>query len=316
MALVEAGLDRPRWFARWTQEHLRVLFFSLGKIARAPLAAGLTALVIGIALALPASLYVAVRNLSTIGYSWQESLQISLFLKETVTTERGAALAREIGSEAGVATTAYISREQSLAEFRELSGFGEALDLLKDNPLPAVVAVTPERRQPKAEVQRLLERLGSLPEVDLAKLDQQWMERLYALLAIAERAVGIIALLLGLAVMVIIGNTIRLDIEARREEIEVMKLIGAPGSFVRRPFLYSGFWFGLGGGILAWILVATGTSMLEKPTAELAGLYESDFRLTGLGLRDGFSLILSGIVLGWAGAFVTVARRIAQIEPK
>jgi cell division transport system permease protein len=293
-----------------------VLFFSLGKIARAPLAAGLTALVIGIALALPASLYVAVRNLSTIGYSWQESLQISLFLKETVTTERGAALAREIGSEAGVATTAYISREQSLAEFRELSGFGEALDLLKDNPLPAVVAVTPERRQPKAEVQRLLERLGSLPEVDLAKLDQQWMERLYALLAIAERAVGIIALLLGLAVMVIIGNTIRLDIEARREEIEVMKLIGAPGSFVRRPFLYSGFWFGLGGGILAWILVATGTGMLAAPTAELAGLYESDFRLSGLGLRDGLSLILSGIVLGWAGAFVTVARRIAQIEPK
>jgi cell division transport system permease protein len=316
MALVEAGLDRPRWFARWTQEHLRVLFFSLGKIARAPLAAGLTALVIGIALALPASLYVAVRNLSTIGYSWQESLQISLFLKETVTGERGAALAREIGNEAGVAATAYISREQSLAEFRELSGFGEALDLLKDNPLPAVVAVTPERRQPKAEVQRLLERLSSLPEVDLAKLDQQWMERLYALLAIAERAVGIIALLLGLAVMVIIGNTIRLDIEARREEIEVMKLIGAPGSFVRRPFLYSGFWFGLGGGVLAWILVATGTSMLAAPTAELAGLYESDFRLSGLGLRDGVSLILSGIVLGWAGAFVTVARRIAQIEPK
>jgi cell division transport system permease protein len=316
MALVEAGLDRPRWFARWTQEHLRVLFFSLGKIARAPLAAGLTALVIGIALALPASLYVAVRNLSTIGYSWQESLQISLFLKETVTGERGAALAREIGNEAGVAATTYISREQSLAEFRELSGFGEALDLLKDNPLPAVVAVTPERRQPKAEVQRLLERLSSLPEVDLAKLDQQWMERLYALLAIAERAVGIIALLLGLAVMVIIGNTIRLDIEARREEIEVMKLIGAPGSFVRRPFLYSGFWFGLGGGVLAWILVATGTSMLAAPTAELAGLYESDFRLSGLGLRDGVSLILSGIVLGWAGAFVTVARRIAQIEPK
>lgn len=316
MALVEVGLERPRWFARWTQEHLRVLFFSLGKIARAPLAAGLTALVISIALALPASLYVAVRNLSTIGYSWQESLQISLFLKQTVSSERGAALAREIGNEAGVASTVYISREQSLAEFRALSGFGEALDLLKDNPLPAVVAVTPERRQPKAEVQRLLERLSSLPEVDLAKLDQQWMERLYALLAIAERAVGIIALLLGLAVMVIIGNTIRLDIEARREEIEVMKLIGAPSSFVRRPFLYSGFWFGFGGGVLAWMLVAAGTSMLAAPTAELAGLYGSDFRLSGLGLRDGFSLILSGIVLGWTGAFLTVSRRIAQIEPQ
>ncbi|MFC4252607.1 MAG: permease-like cell division protein FtsX [Sinimarinibacterium flocculans] len=316
MALVEAGLDRPRWFARWTQEHLRVLFFSLGKIARAPLAAGLTALVIGIALALPAGLYVAVSNLSKIGYSWQESLQISLFLKDSVASDRGAALARELGNEAGVAGTHYISREQSMAEFRELSGFGEALDLLQDNPLPAVIAVTPEPRQSKADVQSLLERLTRLPEVDLAKLDQQWMERLYAVLAIAERAVGIIALLLGLAVMVIIGNTIRLDIEARREEIEVMKLIGAPGSFVRRPFLYSGFWFGLGGGTLAWILVAVGTGMLETPAADLAALYGSDYRLAGLGARDGFSLILAGIVLGWAGAFVTVTRRIAQIEPK
>ncbi|MES0874892.1 permease-like cell division protein FtsX [Sinimarinibacterium thermocellulolyticum] len=316
MALVEAGLDRPRWLSRWTQEHLRVLFFSLGKIARAPLAAGLTALVIGIALALPAGLYVAVSNLSRIGYSWQESLQISLFLKDTVASSRGEALARELRNAAGVATTTYISREQSMVEFRELSGFGEALDLLQDNPLPAVIAVTPEPRQSKAEVQALLERLSSLPEVDLAKLDQQWMERLYAVLAIAERAVGIIALLLGLAVMVIIGNTIRLDVEARREEIEVMKLIGAPSSFVRRPFLYSGFWFGFGGGLIAWLLVAVGTALLEVPTAELAALYGSNERLIGLSPRDGLSLVLAGIVLGWAGAFVTVTRRIAEIEPK
>lgn len=316
MAFVEAGMDRPNWLARWLQEHARVLFFSLGKIGRAPLAAGLTALVIGIALALPAGLFVAVRNLSAIGYSWQESLQISLFLKDSVTDERGAAMAREIGAERGVGRTSYISRQQALTEFRELSGFGEALDLLKDNPLPAVVAVTPERKQTKAEVQLLLERLSRLPEVDLAKLDQQWLERLYAVLAIAERAVGIIALLLGLAVMVIIGNTIRLDIEARREEIEVMKLIGAPGSFVRRPFLYSGFWFGLGGGVLAWMLVTAGTAMLEAPSMELAALYGSDYRLSGLSLRDGFALIAAGVVLGWAGAFATVSRRLAQIEPK
>lgn len=316
MALVEAGLDRPRWFARWSKEHLRVLLFSLGKIARAPLAAGLTALVIGIALALPAGLYVAVRNLSTIGYSWQESLQISLFLKDSVSPERGAAMTREIGADTAVARAQYISREQSLAEFRELSGFGEALDLLQDNPLPAVIAVTPQRKLAKADVQALVERMSELPEVDLAKLDQQWLERLYAVLAIAERAVGIIALLLGLAVMVIIGNTIRLDIEARREEIEVMKLIGAPGSFVRRPFLYSGFWFGFGGGVLAWILVGIGTSMLDAPSADLAALYGSDFRVSGLGIADGLSLIASGVVLGWAGAFVTVTRRLAQIEPR
>ncbi|MEQ1438391.1 permease-like cell division protein FtsX [Fontimonas sp. SYSU GA230001] len=316
MAFVEAGLDRPRWLSRWSKEHLRVLLFSLGKIARAPLAAGLTALVIGIALALPAGLFVAVRNLSTIGYSWQESLQVSLFLKDSVSPERGLALAREIGAEKDVARAGYISREQSLAEFRQLSGFGEALDLLQDNPLPAVIAVTPQRELGKDRVAALAARLSALPEVELAKLDQQWLERLYAILAIAERAVGIVALLLGLAVMVIIGNTIRLDIEARREEIEVMKLIGAPGSFVRRPFLYSGFWFGLGGGVLAWILVGIATSMLDAPSAELAALYGSSFRIAGLGIGDGLSLIAAGIVLGWAGAFVTVTRRLAQIEPR
>ncbi len=316
MAFVEAGLDRPNWLARWLQDHVRVLFFSLGKIARAPLAAALTALVIGIALALPAGLFVAVRNLSAISYSWQDSLQISLFLKDSVSAERGAALAREVRTERGVARADYISREQSLTEFRSLSGFGEALDLLQDNPLPAVVAVTPERQQPKAEVQALLARLTQLPEVDLAKLDQQWLERLYAVLAIAERAVGIVALLLGLAVMVIIGNTIRLDIEARRDEIEVMKLIGAPASFVRRPFLYSGFWFGLGGGLLACLLVTVATAMLEAPGAQLATLYGSDYRIAGLELADGLSLIAAGIVLGWAGAFVTVARQLVRIEPK
>ncbi|HEY1076753.1 MAG TPA: permease-like cell division protein FtsX [Fontimonas sp.] len=316
MAFVEAGLERPNWLSRWVQEHLRVLLFSLGKIVRTPLAAMLTAMVIGIALALPAGLYVAVNNLATVSYSWQESLQLSLFLKDTVSAERGAALARDIRNEPGVARTQFISREQSLAEFRELSGFGDALDLLQGNPLPAVISVSPQRGQSKADVQTLLDRLSKLGEVELAKLDQQWLERLYALLAIAERAVGIIALLLGLAVMVIIGNTIRLDIESRREEIEVMKLIGAPGSFVRRPFLYSGFWFGLGGGVLAWILVGVGTSLLAEPSAQLAALYGSDYQINGLGIRDGLSLVAAGITLGWAGAFITVSRRLAQIEPK
>lgn len=316
MAFVEAGLDRPNWLARWVQEHLRVLLFSLGKIARSPLAALLTALVIGIALALPAGLYVAVNNLATVSYSWQESTQLSLFLKDNVSAERGTALARDIGNEPGVARAQFISREQSLREFRELSGFGDALDLLQGNPLPAVISVSPQRGQSKADVESLLDRLSKLTEVELAKLDQQWLERLYAVLAIAERAVGIIAVLLGLAVMVIIGNTIRLDIESRREEIEVMKLIGAPGGFVRRPFLYSGFWFGLGGGALAWALVGVGTQMLAEPSAQLAALYGSDYQIDGLSIRDGLSLVGAGIVLGWAGAFVTVTRRLAQIEPK
>ena len=316
MALVEAGLERPGWLRRTAQEHARVFFFSLGKLGKAPLAAALTALVIGIALALPAGLYVLTRNLANVGYSWQASMQISLFLKDSVYDERGAALARELRSEVGVGKTDFISRTQSLADFKAQSVFGDALAILKDNPLPAVIAVTPNRKLGKAGVEELAARLGRVPEVDLAKLDQKWLERLYALLDIAQRSVGIVAVLLGVAVMVIIGNTIRLDIEARRDEIEVMKLIGAPDSFIRRPFLYAGFWHGVLGGILAWVLVTAGVQALNGPARALAAAYGSDFPLAGLPPSDGLALLAAGIVLGWAGAFVTVGRRLALIEPR
>lgn len=316
MAFVEAGLERPNLLSRLAQDHLRVLFFSLGKIGRAPVGAALTALVIGIALALPAGLHVLTRNLTAVGYSWQDSLQISLFLKDSVAQERGTTLARQLGSEAAVARARYISREQALDEFRAASGFGEALDLLQENPLPAVIAITPQRTLEKPEVQALLTRLEALPEVDLARMDQQWLERLHAILDIGQRAVALVALLLALAVLVIIGNTIRLDIEARREEIEVMKLIGAPHSFIRRPFLYSGFWFGLGGGLLAWLMVTLGTQALAAPSAALATLYDSELRLTGLPFREGLYLVAAGIVLGWVGALLTVSRRLSAIEPK
>lgn len=316
MAFVESGMARPSLLTRVGQEHARVFFFSLGKLGKAPLAAALTALVIGIALALPAGLYVLTHNLATVGYSWQQSLQISLFLKDSATPERGAAMARELRADDDVAKTDYISREQSLNDFKAQSGFGDALSILQDNPLPAVIAVTPKPRLGKVGVEELAARLGRLPEVDIAKLDQKWLERLYALIEIAQRSVGIIATLLGVAVMVIIGNTIRLDIEARREEIEVMKLVGAPDSFIRRPFLYAGFWHGLLGGVLAWVLVSAGVQALAGPASMLAKAYGSSFQIAGLPAADGFSLIAAGIVLGWVGALVTVSRRLSLIEPR
>lgn len=301
---------------RLSQEHARVFFFSLGKLGKNPVGTMLTALVIGVALALPAGMHVLTRNLSAISYSWQDSLQLSLFLKDSVSSERGSALAREIRDRPGVQATSYISREQSLEEFRAQSGFGDALDILKDNPLPAVIAVTPERGRNKLQVEVLLGELTRLPEVDLAKLDQKWLERLYAILGIIERAVFIIGLLLGIAVVVTVGNTIRLDIEARREEISVMKLIGAPDSFIRRPFLYTGFWYGFGGGVLALMLVLVGTLALSGPSHTLAALYDSTFTLSGLSFGASLLLLLTGIVLGWIGAWITVWRHLHDIQPQ
>jgi cell division transport system permease protein len=311
-----AAEERGSLLRRLAQEHARVFFFSLGKLAKNPVGSLLTALVIGVTLALPAGLHVLTDNLSSVSYSWEGALQISLFLKDDISAQRGAALAREIAQRPGVAKSSYISREQSLREFRDLSGFGEALDILQENPLPAVIAVLPDRAQTRPQVNELLDELGKLPEVDLAKMDQKWLERLYAILGIIERAVLIIALLLGFAVVVIVGNTIRLDIEGRRDEIVVMKLIGAPDAFIRRPFLYSGFWHGLTGSVLGCLLVTAALAALAGPSQELTELYAEGMHLKGLSLETIGAMLGAGVALGWLGAYWTVSRHLAGIEPQ
>ncbi len=289
---------------------------TLGRLWREPVSTFLTAAVIGITLALPAGLHVLVQNVSAISYSWEGALQASLFLEDEVTPERGRTMVRELEKRQDVAKASYISKEQSMAEFRELSGFGDALDLLSDiNPLPAVVVVTPRRGIEKERVQALMNQLALLPEVEVAKLDQKWLERLYAILEIIERAVLLLAAVLALAVVVTVGNTIRLEIEARREEIIVMKLIGAPDSFIRRPFLYTGLWYGLGGGAFAWLLVQGAIFALTGPARRLAGLYESSYTLVGLDAQATLIVLLAGIALGVFGSAWTVGRHLGRYEP-
>jgi cell division transport system permease protein len=308
-----ARFSLPR---RWLLEHARTLVATFGRLSREPLSTFLTAAVIGVTLALPAGLHVLVQNVSAMSYSWEGALQASLFLEDEVSPERGRALVRELEKRQDVAKASYISREQSLVEFRELSGFGEALDLLADlNPLPAVIVVTPERDLPQDRMQALMGALAALPEVEVAKLDQKWLERLYAILTIVERAVLIIAAVLALAVVVTVGNTIRLEIEARREEIIVMKLIGAPDSFIRRPFLYAGLWYGLAGGAFAWLLVQGAMFALAGPARRLAGLYESSYALAGLTAEATVLILAAGVALGVLGSAWTVGRHLGRYEP-
>lgn len=307
---------RQTFVSRQLEEHARVFFFSLGKLWQNPVGTLLTALVIGITLALPAGLHALINNVDKLSYSWEGAAQSSLFLKDSVSAERGADLAREIAARPGVAKTNYISREQALAEFRKLSGFGEALDILDNNPLPAVITVTPMHRQSREQVNTLVSELSKLPEVDMAKLDQKWLERLYGIIDFLQRAVMVVAVLLSVAVIVTVANTIRLDIQARREEIVVMKLIGAPNSFIRRPFLYTGLWYGFSGSLVALIFVSAGLAALTGPVQNLAGLYESNFSLSGLSFLAVMEVFGAGIVLGWLGAYLTVGRHLSKIEPR
>ena len=312
-----AGAElRPNFISRFAQGHAREVAFTLSRFYRNLSGALLTCFVIGITLALPASLHTMVRNINAVSYSWESTLQASLFLKDSTTAAQANALVAKLKTRPGVAEAIYITRDQSLAEFKALSGFGAALDLLETNPLPAVITITPVKGVERPVIDALVVELSQLPEVEVAKLDRQWLDRLYAVLALIQRLVLLIAAVLGLAVIVIVGNTIRLDIEAKRAEIVVMKLIGATNGFIRRPFLYTGLWYGLVGGAIAWGLVFGAVFALSQPARELAGLCGSDHRLQGLPLDATLVMFAAGIVLGWIGAWWTVSRHLSSIEPQ
>jgi cell division transport system permease protein len=296
--------------------HLHVFFSSLGRIWRAPVASLMTVSVLAIALALPAGFYLLLQNVQKISGGWDGVPRISLYLKTDTSAQAVDRLADKLRNWKDITDLRVLHKEQALEEFKALSGFGAALDALNENPLPPVIVVAPryDTEEPE-QVESLVQQLRALPEADIVQLDLQWVKRLYTIMSLVQRGLYIIAAMLGLAVILIIGNTIRLDIQNRRSEIQVNKLIGATDAFIRRPFLYTGFWYGLFGGIVACLLVAFAFGLLQGPSQRLAGLYDSGFELTALGFTNALSLIAIAIGLGYAGAWLAVGRHLKEIEP-
>ena len=296
--------------------HIRVLLGSLGHLTRHPLSTSMTMAVIAIALTLPAGLYLALNNISGLSAGWDSSTKISLFLHAKVNEKKAQTLVNRLRLHNEIDHISMISKEQGLEQFKQLSGFGDALQFLESNPLPIVLVVQPIIDTDRPDrIKHLLKELESDRLVEIAQLDMQWVKRLYALLEIAHRVIWAIGSLLGLAVLLIVGNTIRLDIQNRRSEIEVSKLIGASNAFIRRPFLYTGFWYGFSGGLLAWLLTSLSLTMLAEPVEKLALLYHSDFQLSGLSLGDTSSLIMISCSLGLLGSWLAVGRHLDEIEP-
>ena len=296
--------------------HLRVALASLGRLYTQPIATLMTAAVIAIALALPVGLYIGLANIGQVSTGWDGSTQISLFLHTNVKQLEAQKLMRRLEKHRDIKKIELIDKEKGLEQFKEISGFGDALKYLDDNPLPIVLVVHPRvlANQPDRTT-RLVKELGKNKLVELAQLDVQWVKRLYTFIEIANRSIWVISSMLAIAVLLIIGNTIRLDIQNRREEIEVSKLIGASDAFIRRPFLYTGFWYGLIGGLLAWLITLLSLMMMEAPIHKLALLYHSDFRLSGLGAGNTLLLILISCTLGLIGSWIAVSRHLKDIEP-
>lgn len=294
--------------------HAQNLVGALGRLARQPVAALLTALVIAVALALPAGLRVIVNNADLLSDSWESVADFTVYLDLDTSEQRAAIMAQEIEARGDVAQVDLITRDDALEEFRAASGFGDALDALGENPLPHTLVVRPTSEE-LGNVERLAAFLEGLPETDLVQIDTAWVARLRGILQLGQRFVDIVSALLGLAVLVVIGNTIRLEINNRREEIVVMKLVGGSDGFIRRPFLYLGFWYGLFGALGAALLIAVTLLLLREPVSTLAALYGSRFALSGLTLAELGILVGAGALLGWAGAGLATARHLRSIEP-
>jgi cell division transport system permease protein len=300
----------------WARLHVQTLVGSLGRLAAQPVASAMTMAVIGIALALPASLHLLVANLQTLSGHWDDSIELSLYLEPGQPEARATALAGEIGDWPEVGAVQLITAAEALAQFREGSGLGDAIDALETNPLPHLLAILPAAGHDDADaVEALAERLRALPEADIVQADAEWVRRLFAMLDIARRLAMLAAVLLAAGVLVIVGNTIRLDIQNRRDEIEVMKLIGGTDGFIRRPLLYSGFWYGLGGGLTALLVVLLGLLVLSGPVERLSGLYGSGFRPMGPGSTGATVLVMVGAGLGWLGSWISATRHLRRIEP-
>jgi cell division transport system permease protein len=301
----------------YLSHHAQALVGASGRLARAPFATVLTVLVIGLALALPLALALLLSNAVTATGGFTGVVDVSVYFKPDVALSKVQQLAQSLGVRPGVAAVQVISAEEGLKDFRQYSGFGAALNALGNNPLPNVLHVHPtlEASTP-ADLAALRHYLSAWPEVDLVQLDSEWVLRFNAILLLLRRVVGIAAILIGVGVLAVVGNTIRLEIQGRRPEIEVVRLVGGSTGYVRRPFLYTGMLYGLGGAVLAAALVGIAVEVLRGPVATLAQLYGSHYALNGPDWQALGVVFVAGLGLGWSGAWLAATRHLRGIEPR
>lgn len=294
----------------WIDHHAYSFVSSLGRALRRPWATLLTIGVMAVALALPLGLWAVLDNIARFGGELQQSREITVFLKPGLGLDRAQALATSLRGRGDVAGVKVKTPDEGLKELRERGGLGEAIDALGDNPLPSVLIVAP-----RGDETALAESLSALPEADQVQHDAQWRKRLDGWLRFGGRVVWVLGLLLGLGALLVVGNTVRLDIQSRREEIGVLQLLGASDGFIRRPFLYLGAWYGLAAGALAIGLLSLAAWSLRAPLADLAATYGSRFTLAGFAPPVMAGVVLGAALLGWLGAGLVAGHFLRQTRP-
>jgi len=300
----------------FVNHHFKVAKTTLRAQLNAPFATFFTCAVIGVALVLPILLSLLLSNLQAVNQHWDGSAQITLVLKQDVTALQGGVLSDTLSKKEHIKSSEFVDKGRALIEFKARFKFADALDFLDENPLPNVILVRPDKSfKTVEEVSTLKEILMRESGVESALLDVVWVQRLQSITQVLQKGLWIIVGMLGLIVTLVLGNTIRLAIENRKDEIVVMKLVGATHAFVRRPFLYMGMLFGFGGGVIAWFLVQGVIVILNQPIRELAHSYQSDFSLPVMDFGSTLILLIISVGLGWFSSWLAVHKHFDEIEP-
>lgn len=304
-------------FQAYLVNHAHGLFSSLGRLIRTPFSFAMTVVVLAIAIALAGCFYIVVANIQQLTGNLQASNQMSLFLKEHVNETGGQKLAEQLAKNANVQSIKFINKKQAMEEFKANSGFGDALNALDGNPLPNVVQVLPKDvLDSRDALDGLIAEFKQMPEVDFVQVDMQWVERLQAIMRIASRGVTVVGILLGFAVTFITGNTIRLELHNRQDEVFISKLVGATHGFIQRPFLYTGFWLGLIAGFSAWLIVTIMLLIVESPVEKLSSLYNNSFELLYLSFSEFVLMLMLSSGLAVLGSWAVLHYQLRLIKPE
>ncbi|OAI10570.1 hypothetical protein A1359_16315 [Methylomonas lenta] len=303
-------------FHAYLLNHAHGLFSSLGRLSRAPFTSAMTILVLAVAISLAGCFYIVVANIQQLTGNLQASNQMSLFLKEHVTETAGQKMADQLAQNTNIETIKFISKKQAMDEFKANSGFGDALNALDNNPLPNVIQVLPKDVLDSREaIDNLLAEFKQIPQVEFVQVDMQWVERLQTIMMIASRGVTVVGILLGFAVTFITGNTIRLELHNRQDEVLISKLVGATHAFIQRPFLYTGFWLGFIAGFSAWLIITIMLLILESPVEKLSSLYNSSFELLFLSFSEFILMLMIASLLAVLGSWAVLHYQLRQLKP-
>lgn len=295
----------------WLAHHRQAIVATLARMAQTPFATVFAVIAIGVALSLPAVLYVLLNNVTRLVGTLPAQPEISVYMRMDATQMQNDDLHQRLKARSDLADFRFVPRDAALVELSKQAGVADISAGLTQNPLPDAWVVTPRSSQPDA-IAHIATALQALPYIDSVKQDSQWAQRLNAILGLGHEFVTLLALLLGAALVAVSGNTIRLQILTRRAEIEVSQLIGATHRYIRRPFLYFGVLQGLFGGLAAWLVVSLSIYLLDRRVADLSTLYQANFQLQSLGLLPGLILLLCAMLLGGLGAYLTVTRTLFQ----